>query len=549
VPADSDARRLSGQALVVERATAAIRAGDLAEAKRLAREGLAAGGEHPLLLNLRALDHEDHGRLEAALADLRRALLLAPGDYSILNACGLCLARLERMDEAVQCYDRALAIRADFGAAWFNRGWALERLGEIAEAAASLEKAATLNPQNAQAWANLAHLAARRGDADATRRYAEQAFGVQPGHPTAVLALANVELSTPVLAESRLRGLISTQSLSLFDRGMAFSELGDALDAQDRPAEAFEAYSQGNAAFRAEAAPRFAAAKQPTVLDTLQWLIDWAEGLDRTRWTRSDTALHKAGREARHVFLIGFPRSGTTLAESILARHPDVVTLEEKNALYAAVMAFLGDPRSVNRLSTLSDQQLQEFRGDYWARVRGYGVEPADKIFIDKFPLNVTKIALIARLFPAAKIIFAVRDPRDVVFSCFRRRFTLNPSMYEFLDLRRTALFYDHAMRLAEAFRRLQPMDERYLVYERLVEDPESQARALCTFIGAQWRSEMMDFAARARRGDVASASSAQIARGLFGDGAGQWRRYRRELAPVLPILAPWAERFGYPAA
>jgi hypothetical protein len=232
----------------------------------------------------------------------------------------------------------------------------------------------------------------------------------------------------------------------------------------------------------------------------------------------------------------------------VLARHPDVVTLEEKNALGSAVVEFLGDPRAADALTKLSDRELQPFRDDYWARVKGFGVEPAGKIFIDKFPLNVTKIALVARLFPAAKIIFAIRDPRDVVFSCFRRRFSLNASMFEFLDLRRAAQFYDRAMRLAEAFRNLQPMDEHHLVYERFVENFEAETRALCAFIGADWRDDLVDFAARARRGDVASASSAQIARGLYGEGAGHWRRYRAELAPILPILAPWVARFGYAA-
>jgi hypothetical protein len=158
------------------------------------------------------------------------------------------------------------------------------------------------------------------------------------------------------------------------------------------------------------------------------------------------------------------------------------------------------------------------------------------------------KMPIICRLFPDAKIIFAVRDPRDVVFSCFRRRFNLNGSTYEFLDLEGTAKTYDLTMRLAEIFKERQPLDEYRLVYERLVEDFPAGAKAVCAFIGADWRPDLIDFSARAHRGQVASASSAQIARGLYAEGAGQWRRYRAELAPVLNILAPWVERFGYPA-
>jgi hypothetical protein len=90
--------------------------------------------------------------------------------------------------------------------------------------------------------------------------------------------------------------------------------------------------------------------------------------------------------------------------------------------------------------------------------------------------------------------------------------------------------------------------NEHLIVYERLIDDFETQAKAVCAFVGADWHSDLADFAGRARRGEVASASAAQIARGLYSDGAGQWRRYRAELAPVMDILAPWVERFGYPA-
>jgi hypothetical protein len=135
-----------------------------------------------------------------------------------------------------------------------------------------------------------------------------------------------------------------------------------------------------------------------------------------------------------------------------------------------------------------------------------------------------------------------------VVLSGFRRRFSLNPSTYELLDLGRAAALYDGMMSFAEAFRAAFAFEEHRYVYERFVADFTTESQALCAFIGADWRDDLAQFADRAKRGDVASASSAQIARGLYADGAGQWRRYREQLAPVLPLLAPWVERFGYPA-
>jgi tetratricopeptide (TPR) repeat protein len=528
----------------VEPVFAAVRSGELATAKRLARAVLAKGFEHPVLLNLRAMDYEDAGMFKESLNDLRRAHILAPADFTILNACGLCLARMDRWEEALRCYDQAVAIQSGFGQAWFNRGWVLERMGETAEAAKSYARAADINPENAQAWANLAMLSNRRGDAESVRRYAEKALALQPGHPTAVLALADSDVFEPVAAERRLRELLGTD-LSNFDRAQAFGQLGDALDALGRPAEAFAAYNESNKLFRQEAAPRFEAPGQPTVADTLKWLTAWAQALPSDPWAADPAGQGEAG-ETAHVFLMGFPRSGTTLIESALARHPDVVSLEERDTLEGAVRAFMDDPRDLSRLTSASSRELQSARADYWARVSKFGADPSGKIFIDKNPFNTLKLPVINRLFPGARIIFSVRDPRDVVLSCFRRRFNITPSTYEFLDLRRAAANYDGSMRLAALLRSKLKLNERLLFYERLVTDFAGEARAVCEFIGADWRDDLIDFAGRARRGDVASASGAQIARGLYAGGAGQWRGYLNELRPVLPILAPWVEKWGY---
>jgi len=532
-------------AQALEAVTAALRAKDVPRAKRLSSEALARRLEHPLFLNLRALDHEEAGRFEQALTDLRRAHVLSPKDFAILNGCGLCLARMDRPEEALQCYDQALALNADFEPGWFNRGWVLERLGEIAKASDSYLKTVALNPNHTLAWATLAHLAARRGDVVATRDYANKALALQPGQPTAILALADMELSDPPVAERRLRGLLARPDLGEFDRAVAWGQLGDVLNAADRPAEAFSAYVAGNDLFLKDARPKFEAPGQPTVAAALAWMAPWAKA---QRPRPQPPSLSIARPASGHIFLMGFPRSGTTLIESMLTAHPDVVSLEERNTLQASVRAWLTDPAALNRLMNARDAELSAYRQDYWACVKAFGSDPSGKIFIDKNPFNALKLPLIYRLFPDAKVVFAIRDPRDVVFSCFRRRFNLNPSTYELLDLNRAAALYDGMMGFAQSFRAAFSYDEHQLVYERLVEDVATEAKAVCAFIGAPWRDDLVDFASRAKRGDVASASSAQIARGLYTDGAGQWRRYRQELAPVLPLLAPWVERFGYPA-
>jgi hypothetical protein len=173
----------------------------------------------------------------------------------------------------------------------------------------------------------------------------------------------------------------------------------------------------------------------------------------------------------------------------------------------------------------------------------------AGKVFVDKQPVNTVYLPLIAKLFPNAKILFALRDPRDVVLSCFRRRFEVNDSNFEMLTLESTARYYDRMMQLGERYRACLPLTLREVRHEALVEDFEGQLRELCTFIGLDWNEAMRNFSEHARSRAIATPSAMQVTRGLNREGLGQWRRYADDLAPVLPILEPWVVRFDYPKA
>jgi len=161
-------------------------------------------------------------------------------------------------------------------------------------------------------------------------------------------------------------------------------------------------------------------------------------------------------------------------------------------------------------------------------------------------PLASVQLPVIAKLFPDARLLFARRDPRDVVLSCFRRRFGMNPAMYQLLTLDGAAAYYDAVMRLSEVYRDLLTLPRHEVHYESLVEDFEGTTRAVCDFLGVRWTDDMRDFAAKARSRGISTPSAAQVARGLNREGQGAWRRYREQMAPVLPLLQPWVGPFGY---
>ena len=183
---------------------------------------------------------------------------------------------------------------------------------------------------------------------------------------------------------------------------------------------------------------------------------------------------------------------------------------------------------------------LQELRTAYWRQAGEAGVDPGGRVFVDQQPLNTLKLPLIARLFPGAKILFACRDPRDVVLNCFRHRFSMNPAMYQLLSLEGAAAFYDATMRLAEQARLSLGLDLQVVQYERLVDDPTQQLRVVCDFLGIS--------AVRPQEFGHATPGAAPFTRSLDHSGVGDWRHYQSALAPILPTLETWVQSLGYGA-
>jgi tetratricopeptide (TPR) repeat protein len=517
---------------------------DFQRAGALAEQTLASGFEHPLLLNVAATRLEHEGKFEESLRLLQRAVAIAPGDVGARNALALCLQRLDRPAEALYHVDELLTKHPELGFAHANKGNALISLGWLGRAKESHLRALELEPGNLAATAALASIATHRGEHDEARSWAEQALKLAPGFPDAVLSLAAAELASGAAsrAEALLHQLILDSRAGPSDKARASGLLGDVLDALGRYAEAFDAYSACNEALR-QIHRRFASGTSMLVYTrALSAAMQNIGG----QMARNPAAEADSAAARGHVFLLGFPRSGTTLLEVVLDGHPQVASIEEHELLTDAVLKFMREPLNFEPLARANESELRPLRAAYWDGVRKSGIDVAGKMFVDKHPLNTLKLPLIARLFPSAKVLFASRDPRDVVLSCFRRRFKMNPAMYELLTLPGAAAFYDAVMRFAEQVRPMLGLDWREVRYETLVADLAQETSAICKFLGLEWVAEMGDFAARVQGREHATPSTAQLSRGLDRSAIDQWRNYSVQLAPILPTLNVWVERLGY---
>jgi tetratricopeptide (TPR) repeat protein len=517
---------------------------DFERAAALAEKTLASGFEHPLLLNVAATRLEQEGRFEDSLRLLERAVAISPGDIGARNALSMCLQRLDRPAEALDHVDKLLKAHPGLGFAHANKGNALISLGLLGRAKQSHLRALELEPANFVAMAALASIATHRGEHGEARRWAEQALAVSPGFPEAVQSLAAADLASGATsrAAALLERLILDPRAGPSDRANASGLLGDVLDAAGRYAEAFAAYTTCNEALR-QIHRRFA--NGTSVLEYTRALSAAMAELSH-RWLPTAAPGATADDPREHVFLIGFPRSGTTLLEVVLDGHPQVVSIEEHELLTDGLLRFMREPNTLEPLMRAEESQLSVPRGAYWDAVRKAGVDPAGRVFVDKHPLNTLKLPLIARLFPRAKILFAIRDPRDVVLSCFRRRFKMNSAMYELLTLPGAAEFYAAVMEFADRVRPLLELEWHAVRYESLAADLEREMRTVCSFLGIEWAAGMGDFAGRVQARERATPSTAQLARGLERSGVEPWRHYEMPLQPILPMLEPWVERLGY---
>lgn len=527
--------------------TAALNRNETALAIMLAEQALAEGEEQPLYLNLSAFRLEQDGDFAGALAHLRRALEIEPRDVLVLTAVGRTLSMLGRDEEALDYFQAALSLHPRHAPAHHGLGLSLAATGQDVEARRAQMAAADLDPNFPDPLGSLADHAIRDEKYDVARTLAQRAVALDPGQPAAVLALAALDARDGLHAQAlqRAEGLLATP-LTPLHRAAAEQTFGEQLEALGRPEEAFGAFGRANGLLREVYRPIYDRDGVETSVPMTRRLRTWFAKERSEDWGAACGSEPSPAK--KHVFLVGFVRSGTTLLEQVLASHPDVVALEEKATLRAIAGPLFADAASLERARSLGPEEADALRRAYWASVREFGVEPSGKVFVDKAPLSTLWLPLVAKLFPEARVLFAVRDPRDVVLSAFKHRFLVNAMAWPFTDLVEAAEFYDGVMALGERYRSLLPTAVHQHRHEDLIADFDGEVGRICDFIGIDWTESMRDFAETARRRDVRTPSRDQVRAGLNASGVGRWRSYGPSVEPIMSILQPWVERHGYEA-
>lgn len=531
-----------------------------------AADACAAGGSDPKLLRIAAYVHQEQGRLDEAAKAYEAVVAAFPDDFESWNNLGNVRAMLGALEPAIEAVERALNLRPDIVPLHLHMSELLARVERHDVRRRLMRAAAARHPSDAEVQAELGLAEAGMADNDSAERAFRKAIrlsaGFTPAYVELGLLLENLNRVDDLVAlvkEAEGRGVDAPEldlirawalrrqgrfeealavaenvpeSVSTVRRAQLIAELADRLGDADR---AFAAFEEMNDAATATAKPLLGPTFRERVAASARMLTP-----ERVAdWSKPEVAPEPPSP----VFILGFPRSGTTLLDTLLMNLPNLHVMEELPVL-RQVEAALGDE---DRLASLTSAEATRLRAAYFEALQRIAPAPPGSIVVDKFPLHMPRIALVHRIFPDAKIVFVERHPCDSVLSCFMSSFTLNHAMRSFTTLEEAARTYDAVFDLWTRAETALPLDVHRIRYERMVEDLESEMRALLAFLGLDWDPAVLDNrAAAARRDHIRTASYAQVAEPIYERSAGRWERYRKQMEPVLPILAPWAERMGY---
>ncbi len=544
-------------------AVAHHQAGRLDRAELLYKKVLRKAPTMPDALHLLGLIALSHGRAARAVELIQKALKHYSADIAEVHMnLGNAYLAAERRADAEASYRRAIALDPRLAAAHCNLGKILIDRGEFVAALAECRSALTLDKTLAEAYVNAA--AALRALGGLTEAESELsracAVALAPGAASCWLALGLAERMLgrfdaaercitraveidPEMTEARshlafigrhradsdeaarLAATLARDSTPVSERIVAGFALGKMMDDADRFDEAFTLFAEANHLFRsvrAEVGERFDAAEFIEAIDRLieQSPPELLAGLPR--W-RNPSELP--------VFVVGMPRSGTTLIEQIAASHSQVFGAGEISDLNAISLQLAAKNRDV--------PQLQDWDADYSRSLADFYVDRLHKLggdarrVINKTPDNIMLLGLVALLFPGARVVFASRDARDTCLSNFFQRFAHgNLFSYDLADCGARA---KGVTRLAQHWLRVLPLRMLTVDYEALVGDLEGESRRLIDFLGLDWEPACLDFHRTERA--VTTLSVWQVRQKIYTRSVSRWRHYERHLGPLLEAL------------
>lgn len=450
------------------------------------------------------------GKPEAAMPILTRALALAPDSHALHRLRGVLFQSLDQNEKALASYAQARRLKPDDTETLLALSGFLEKASKLEQASEAVEDGLKAAPDNFGLNLIAAKLAYRAGEF-------EKALGI-------LLPLAADNDTPPDLQRDR------------------YFELGRVYDRLEDAEKAYQSFANGNEAAARSWKP------QDETKDRMVDYVNHHLDVVTEPWISTWTPAYDGRQDGPSpVFLIGFPRSGTTLLDQILDSHPGIQVLEEEPVIIK-VRSFLAEQEGAypETLAGLSSQDIARLRRLYF-EIADTSIERKEGLLlIDKMPLNTVEAALIHRLFPDAKFIFSLRHPCDVCLSCFMQSFVLNAGMASFLTLEDTVNLYERVMTLWRHYQSRLPLSVFKIRYEDLIGDMEGTVQDLLAFLELPWDNAVLEYYRHAAKRNINTPSYSQVTQKIYTSARFRWLRYEKYFDPLLDRLQPFIDEFGY---
>ena len=465
----------------------------------------------------------DLGQLEEAVASYDKAIELKPDYAEAYCNRGNVLIELRQLEEAVASYDKAIELKPDFAEAYYNRGNALTELGQLEAAVASYDKTIELQPDFAEAYYNCGNALTELGQLEAAVESYDKAIELQPDCAEAYYNLSLLKKFKPEDPQiGAMESLYMDSEASEQDHIHLCFALAKAYDDLDDYDKCFACLDEGNRRRQKELNYN---------IETDRRMVAKVKSIFSSGSLTPDVVLD--GKvSVQPVFIVGMLRSGTSLAEQILASHSLVHGAGELNAMSELVSSILSKPSVQNtshNKSPLSQNGISTVHDGYLEVLASLKV--SEKIITDKMPLNFKWIGFILSAFPDAKIIHLNRDPRATCWSIYKHYFSSNGNGYAY-DLLDLVEFYQLYIDLISAWRELFPNSIYDLCYESLTENQQEETYKMLAFCDLEWEDQCLDFHKTERV--VQTASVAQVRQKMYQGSSEEWRKYEKHLQPLI---------------
>lgn len=487
------------------------------------------------------------GEIETALEIWSRITAGTPDPDRLLDHAAL-LMELYRINDAEHQLER-LRNHADARPGQLLSGAKLLfQIGRFAAAARLTAAATAIDRENSDIAAMLAAMLERSGEVAQASALLVETLTRHPGHARTTQQLSHIERRRGDFEQARSRLVAHLSNYTSEDDWRLNYELAGVLDRLGDYPAAFDALRAAKR--QLEPSSRVHRPRWRAIADR-QWQV--AQGLERDRlqaWQQSARMLQPP---LRLCLVAGFPRSGTTLLEQILTTHPCCVGTDETGILATQfrnplVFQASSAAEALRELDSFEVDDLENGRAEYLRCTAEYIGEPlGSRLLIEKEPLLTADLAVPLRLFPEAKILMPLRDPRDVVISFFFTIVPLAPHSAAAATLEDTCLYYAEVMRHWLLLRdRLDPSRWFESRYEDLLAEPEAHTRRVAAFLDLEWSPDMLSHHKQSSVREVSTPTYDDVSKPLYTRSRGRWNNYRTWLEPHLHLLEPFIKAFGY---